>query len=313
MRICILLLLILLCPAFGHAQETINLDDLLQAGEQLLKDNLDEKMFEQLQQVDRDKVQQMFGNLQQQLQGEYVIDLARLKPTVNALLPLLESYSEAQPYAAWLRARLDYFDVADEFRLSLPAPKPIPGQAPRPVPNPSPETERKVWQKQLAKRPLPKGAERYVPVLKPIFAAQQVPPQLVWLAEVESSFNPLARSPVGAAGLYQLMPPTAQQLGLALRPEDERLVPDKNAQAAARYLKYLHQKFRDWPLTMAAYNAGEGRVQNLLDRYKAKSFEGIATHLPAETQFYVPKVEATLQRREGVSLGKLNIPTKTNK
>ncbi len=128
------------------------------------------------------------------------------------------------------------------------------------------------------------------------------------MAEVESSFNPKARSPVGAAGLFQLMPATAKQNGLSLFPRDERLQPEKNARAAAQYLKYLHGRFGDWRLALAAYNAGEGRVQRLLQKHKARTFDRIATRLPAETQMYVPKIEATLLRREGLSLAALKGP-----
>ena len=53
---------------------------------------------------------------------------------------------------------------------------------------------------------------------------------------------------------------------------------------------------------MAAYNAGEGRVQKLLDRYKTKNYDDISSHLPAETQMYVPRVEAIIKQREGVNL-----------
>ena len=67
----------------------------------------------------------------------------------------------------------------------------------------------------------------------------------------------------------------------------------------------LHEKFPDWRLAIAAYNAGEGTVQNLLKRHKATTYDAIASHLPSETQMYVPKVEATLRRREGVKLAEL--------
>lgn len=59
---------------------------------------------------------------------------------------------------------------------------------------------------------------------------------------------------------------------------------------------------------MAAYNSGEGTVRKLLTKHKARSFDSIATHLPAETQMYVPKVEATVFRREGVQLAALKVP-----
>src|SRR6185436_16827776 len=133
-------------------------------------------------------------------------------------------------------------------------------------------------------------------------------PELVWVAEVESSFNPQARSPAGAVGLFQLMPTTARALSLSLQPEDERLQTGKSARAAARHLRHLHERFGDWRLALAAYNAGETRVGDLLKKHKARTFDSIADRLPAETQMYVPKVEATLGKREGLALSELRIP-----
>ena len=103
-------------------------------------------------------------------------------------------------------------------------------------------------------------------MLKPVFADEQAPSELVWIAEVESSFDPQARSPAGAAGLFQLMPATARRFGLKTWPLDQRLNPEKSARAAAKYLDYLHGRFKDWRLALAAYNAGEGTVQKLLHR-----------------------------------------------
>ena len=138
--------------------------------------------------------------------------------------------------------------------------------------------------------------------------AQKVPAALVWIAEVESSFDPRARSPEGAAGLFQLMPDTAKRYGLRVRPFDQRLKPDQSARAAAQYLHYLHSHFKDWRLALAAYNAGEGTVDKLLRHRKTRTFDAIATRLPAETQMYVPKVEGTLRKREGLALSELKIP-----
>jgi membrane-bound lytic murein transglycosylase D len=132
-----------------------------------------------------------------------------------------------------------------------------------------------------------------------------VPQELVWVAEVESAFNPNARSPVGAAGLFQLMPATAKSLGLSAFPQDERYDPEKSAQAAAKYLGYLQGKFKNWPLSLAAYNVGEGRLRGLLDKHKARSFDAVSPYLPAETQMYVPRIEAVVLRREGRSLDQL--------
>ena len=60
-------------------------------------------------------------------------------------------------------------------------------------------------------------------------------------------------------------------------------------------------------LALAAYNAGEGRVQRLLDQTKGRSFDDISGRLPSETQMYVPKVEAVIRRREGVALTSLKL------
>jgi len=265
-------------------EDTITLDDLAESAEQWAKENLDEDVLRALQDVDRKRVEEFLGEIQKQFHGEYVLDLASLKEGAGSILPLLEGYEETQPYAVWLKTRLDYLDVADEFRRTTPAPKPEPGQPAKPRPNPAPDKEREVWVKKLSERPWPEAAKRYVSRLKPIFAEQKVPPELVWVAEVESSFDPRARSPAGATGLFQLMPATAKQYGLRTRLPDQRLRAEDNARAAAKHLQRLHGQFKDWRLTLAAYNAGEGTVQKLLDRHKARTFDAIATRLPAETQ-----------------------------
>jgi membrane-bound lytic murein transglycosylase D len=281
---------------------SVGIDDLIRSGEAWARENLDERVIEALEPIDADQFEPFWRSLQERFQGEYIVDLAALRESATNLVLELEANDATRPYSVWLRARLDYFDVADEFRLTIPAPPVEPGQPPLPPPNPSPELERRVWVRQLEARPQPAGAAVGVPRLKPVFAKRGVPEELVWLAEVESGFNRSARSPAGAVGLYQLMPATARQLGLSLKPKDERLDPEKNARAAARYLAYLDGRFRDWRLALAAYNAGEGRVQRLLDRHETKTFDAIATRLPAETQLYVPKVEAVVLRREGKAL-----------
>ncbi len=286
----------------------MTLDDLAQSAEQWAQESLDEDVLRLLNDVDQDKVKQFFNDLQKRFNGDYVVDLASLRDTARAVLPLLEGYEETQPYAAWLKARLDYLDVAEEVRRTTPPPKPEPGQPPPPIPNPAPKIEREIWVTKLADRPWPKAATNYVPRLKPIFAAAKVPPELVWIAEVESSFDPRARSPTSAAGLFQLMPATAHRYGLRTWPLDQRLRPDASARAASKYLASLHTQFKDWRLALAAYNAGEGTVEKLLQERKARTFDAIATRLPAETQMYVPRVEATLARREGVKLSQLRPP-----
>lgn len=161
------------------------------------------------------------------------------------------------------------------------------------------------WIRKLQKRPPPAASAALLPKLKAIFRENKIPEALVWQAEAESSFNPAARSPVGARGLFQFMPATARQYGLRLSPTDERLDPLKSASAAARYLSALHRRFGDWALALAAYNCGEGRVSKLLRKHHATTFAEIHSFLPAETRLYVPKINALLHVREGIDLSGL--------
>jgi membrane-bound lytic murein transglycosylase D len=302
-------MLLLAGGLFASGQtNTVTLDDLMQSAQQWANENLDDNVVRAIQNTDQEKVQQFLGSIQTNFQGEYVVDLAQLKDTAKTMLPILEAYEETAPYAAWLKARIDYLDTAEELRLLIPPPKSLPGQLTLPRFVPKPEQVREIWIKKVSERPVPDEAKPYVNKLKPIFAEQKVPPQLVWIAEVESSFDPRARSPVGATGLFQLMPDTAKQYGLRTWPLDQRLQPEESARAAATYLGKLHDRFKDWRLVLAAYNSGEGTVQNLLKKHKATTYDGIASHLPSETQMFVPKVEATLQRREGMKLSELSRP-----
>jgi membrane-bound lytic murein transglycosylase D len=287
--------------------DTITLDDLVSSADKWAQENLDQDVLRSLRQTDRDQVKQFLADLQKRFQGEYVIDLAALKDAANTVIPLLERDEETLPYALWLKTRLDYLDVADQLRLIIPPPKSGPGRLPKPFPNPLPGKEREIWITKLTTRPYPESARPYVTRLKSIFESERVPPELIWIAEVESSFDPRVRSPAGAAGLFQLMPGTAKHYGLKTSwPWDQRLNPEPSARAAARYLSYLHARFSDWRLALAAYNAGERTVQDLLNRRKAHSYDAIAASFPAETQMYVPKVEATLLRREGIKLAELH-------
>ncbi len=308
-RVGFIFALSLAIPFFARADgDTINLPDLMQGAQQWAQENLDTNLLNALPDVDDQKVRQFFRDVQKNFQGDYVVDIAPLRQTAQIILPLLENNEDTQPYAVWLKAQMDYLDVADEIRISIPPPTTATNQAPPAAANPSPQTERELWVKKVSPEPWPDGAKKYVPELKPIFVAQNVPPQLVWLAEVESSFDRRAESPAGAAGLFQLMPEAAKRFGLSLWPRDQRFQPEPSATASAQYLKQLHDRFGDWRLALAAYNCGEGTVQKLLTRYKTQSYDGIAEHLPAETQMYVPRVEAVIQQREGAKLEELSAP-----
>lgn len=112
-------------------------------------------------------------------------------------------------------------------------------------------------------RPKPRGLrKRRTEALKSaavrIAHREGVPPELfLALIHAESSFNPYARSHVGAMGLTQLMPATARELGVD--PRD----PMQNMAGGARYLRLQHERFGSWQLALAAYNAGPTRVARL--------------------------------------------------
>ena len=275
--------------------------------------------------------QNFWQNVQQTLHTDSVTEMASFLPQARIAMDYLSGVPESKPYTDWLRQRLDYFDLADDIlqRLQPPSPRapapprPAPGVSPRPTPRPpsrvpTPDIalrvarairSEQVWQSKLAKRPAPPESGSLVPSLKQVFASEGVPPQWVWLAEVESSMNPRARSPSGALGLFQLMPDTAKRMGLRTSLVDERTNPHKSARAAARYLRFLHGEFGSWPLAIAAYNAGEGCVGRALKQRKAKTFEEVAPALPLETQMYVPKVMAVVSLREGVNPSRLPAPS----
>lgn len=304
----IAILILAVCGGVSAQTNDADMDDVLDSVQQFAQDNLDPDVLHVLQSVDQKQVEDFLEHYQEYLRGDYVLDMAQLKDGANAVLPLLEAHEETQPYAAWLRSRLDYFDAAEDLKSATPPRQPEPGKPLPPLPNPSFKAEQEIWIKKVTPRPWPKGAAKVVPPLKSIFAAEGMPTQLVWLAEVESGFDARARSPAGAEGMFQLMPATAKRFGLSLWPRDQRRQPEVEAAAAAKYLRELHQRFGDWRLAVAAYNCGPELVQKSLDRHHAHGYEQIATHLPAETQMYVPKVEATILHREGVDLEKLKVP-----
>lgn len=139
------------------------------------------------------------------------------------------------------------------------------------------------------------GSENRFPTLAAILGAHGLPRSLLSVAAVESGFNPAALSPKGARGLWQLMPATARRYGLAVEPgRDDRLDPVKSTHAAARYMNDLYAQFQDWPLALAAFNAGEDRVERARERRGGGDFWTLSrlAALPEETRRYVPAVLA---------------------
>ena len=138
---------------------------------------------------------------------------------------------------------------------------------------------------------------RYLPLMRRILRENEVPPDLVYLAMVESGFNTSARSPAHAVGPWQFIAGTGRRYDLKISSYvDERRDPEKATQAAARYLKDLHEMFNSWDLALASYNAGEGKIDRGVRRFATANFWEIrkTQFLAKETRNYVPQYLAAL-------------------
>ncbi len=136
---------------------------------------------------------------------------------------------------------------------------------------------------------------RYIPVMKDIFREKNLPEDLVYVAMIESGFNPYAVSWAKAVGPWQFMPATGKLYGLKIDWWiDERKDPIKSTQAAAEHLKDLHNLFGSWPLALASYNAGAGKVQRAVLRTRSEDFWDLkaSRYIRKETKNYVPKYMA---------------------
>jgi membrane-bound lytic murein transglycosylase D len=150
---------------------------------------------------------------------------------------------------------------------------------------------RKIFQASLTR------SGRYVDMIHRVFAEEGVPLDLAYLAHVESGFKTRALSRVRAYGMWQFMAATGKNYGLSRTNWiDERADPEKAARAAARYLRFLHEMFGDWHLAMAAYNAGEYKVERAIQATGSRDFWEIARtrHLRPETKNFVPAILAAI-------------------
>jgi membrane-bound lytic murein transglycosylase D len=141
---------------------------------------------------------------------------------------------------------------------------------------------------------LAKGADKFGSMAQ-VLKDAGVPSELVSVAAVESGLNTKAASPAGAKGMWQFMKSTAQVYGLKVdRSRDDRTDFKRSTEAAAQHLRDLFIAFQDWHLALAAYNAGRGAINKLLNRTGGEDFWDLARggHLPGETKRFVPKVIA---------------------
>lgn len=127
-----------------------------------------------------------------------------------------------------------------------------------------------------------------------------LPLELKYLAVIESELKPTALSRVGAKGPWQLMPGTAHVLGLKVnRRHDDRINFYKSTNAAAKYLRDLHNEFGDWLLVLAAYNGGPRPVYRAIHKSHSRNFWALQRYLPRESREHVKKFIATTYYFEG--------------
>lgn len=117
-----------------------------------------------------------------------------------------------------------------------------------------------------------KRANRFFPIIEPILKENGVPDDFKYLAVIESNLNTLARSPAGAAGMWQFMQTTGREFGLEVNPNiDERYHVEKATRAACQYLKDAYQRYGNWLCVAAAYNGGQGRISSELKKTARRS------------------------------------------
>ena len=139
-------------------------------------------------------------------------------------------------------------------------------------------------------------AQYYFPMFEKYLDQYDIPLEMKYLAIVESTLDPKARSKVGATGLWQFMYQTGKQYKLKVSSYvDERQDPIKATIAACEYLSDLYTIFGDWDLALAAYNSGPGNVTKAIRRSGGyKNYWNIRPFLPKETAGYVPAFYATM-------------------
>jgi membrane-bound lytic murein transglycosylase D len=296
--------------AFAEAETPVEpgIDQLFETGKALFEQFVPDEIKQQYEFPSRQQWDEFAARLQHAMESDNLSEMLAYENEARGALLALRTFPGYEDYADWLQERIDYIEAAKQAAKTPTPPTPIPAKPNQPAAAVVNMPNFDLWMQRMRTRPKPEQAEKLMPILRTAFESEGVPAELAWMAEAESTLNPGARSPSGAKGLFQFMPDTAKSLGLSTFLPDERTDPEKSAQAAAKYLRELYGKFGDWPLTLAAYNAGEGRVRKLLKQKNAETFAAIAGALPAETRMYVPKVCATIAVRAGTQPDKIPAP-----
>jgi len=135
-----------------------------------------------------------------------------------------------------------------------------------------------------------KRTQRWFPVIEPILKKHNIPNDFKFLALIESSFKNLT-SPAGAVGFWQFLEGTAKEYGLEVNHEvDERYHVEKSTEAACKYLNKAYEKYGNWTMVAAAYNAGNKGVDTQIELQKENNYYNLL--LNEETERYVFRILA---------------------
>ncbi|HCS92153.1 MAG: transglycosylase SLT domain-containing protein [Thiohalocapsa sp. PB-PSB1] len=164
---------------------------------------------------------------------------------------------------------------------------------------------------------LAKRARPYLHMIVGELERAGMPTELALLPEVESRYNPRAVSPVSASGMWQFMPYTGTEMGLAQNHwYDGRNDILASTRGAIAYLTQLRDEFDgDWALALASYNAGPGRVRSAqrVNRARGKPTDFWSLNLPNETELYVPKLLAIVDLVREPSRYGMQMPAVANR
>jgi membrane-bound lytic murein transglycosylase D len=151
----------------------------------------------------------------------------------------------------------------------------------------------------------------YFNIIENIFKEYGLPPEMKYLAVIESGLKTNVTSWVGAAGPWQFMPETAIQFGLIVNKfQDDRRDYFRSTRAAALMLLNLYAQYHDWLLVIAAYNGGSGRVDKAIAKSNSKSFWDLQYYLPEESRNHVKKFIATHYVMEGQTFNSKAVESK---
>ena len=210
-------------------------------------------------------------------------------------LPLSETRTDSTP-TLWRYGK--FFAASSSEAEAEAETEPLYGEIPL-ILNPSVERKIRYFQTVIPDRfqEWLDRFQKYKPVVEQIFAELELPQELVYLSVIESGFNPRAYSRARAAGPWQFMKGTGRIYGLRVNWYiDERRDPVKSSVAAAQHLRDLYDRFGSWPLALAAYNAGAGKITRAIRKSGTRDYWKIrrTRFIRRETREYVPKFMAAV-------------------